>query len=84
MDKADEKQQRAQDYDRRSTAAVADPITRADVVAWTQRGTRDEVIIDRIYRSGTVFRLSAADENDLRDRGVSGAVIRAMRDTARR
>ncbi len=70
------------EYDRRRTQAT-DAVTKSDVINWTARGTRDDVIIDRIERSGTVFRLTAADENDLRDRGVSESVIRAMRDTAR-
>jgi hypothetical protein len=70
------------EYDRRHTQTV-DAVTKSDVINWTARGTRDDVIIDRIERSGTVFRLTAADENDLRDRGVSESVIRAMRDTAR-
>src|SRR5215213_9853446 len=29
------------------------PVTKRDVVRWTSRGTRDDVIIDRIERSGT-------------------------------
>jgi uncharacterized protein YcfJ len=60
------------------------PITRSDIINWTQRGTSDDIIIDRIDHSGTVFYLTAADENNLHDRGVSEAVISAMRDTARR
>jgi len=81
MDQAD-KQDR--NYDHPRTAAIADTVTKADVISWTQRGMRDEIIIDRIDRSGTVFRLTAADENDMRDKGVSESVIRAMRDTSRR
>ena len=42
------------------------------------------VIIDRIHRSGTTFHLSATDENELRDAGVSEEVVRAMKDTGRR
>jgi outer membrane lipoprotein SlyB len=59
-------------------------VTTQDVISWVQRGTRDEEIIDRINRTGTVFHLTAADENRLRDAGVSEMVIRAMNDTARR
>jgi hypothetical protein len=95
MDKADEKKNQDRyadrDYDRRHSAAgtsAAAPqtlaVAKGDVIAWTQQGTRDDIIIDRIERSGTVFHLTAADESDLRDRGVSEAVIRAMRDTQRR
>jgi hypothetical protein len=57
------------------------PVTRDQVIAWTLRGTRDEVIIDRIACSGTVFHLSTSDELSLRDAGVSNDVIRAMKAT---
>jgi hypothetical protein len=59
-------------------------ISNADVVLWTQRGMPEDIIIDRIEHSGTVFHLTAGEENELRDRGVSASVIRAMRDTSRR
>jgi hypothetical protein len=59
-------------------------VTRDDVIEWTRRGDRDEQIIDRIDRSGTVFRLTARDENELRDLGVGESVIRVMKDTTRR
>jgi surface antigen len=82
----------AQDYDRRhagganswSTSRERHDVTQIDVIRWTERGVRDDIIIDRIERSATVFHLSAADQNDLRDEGVSEDVIRAMKDTARR
>ena len=83
MDQEDQHNDRyaERDYDRRHSSDQS--VTKAEVVDWTQRGTSDDVIIDRIERSGTVFHLTAADENDLRDRGVSESVIRVMRDTAR-
>jgi hypothetical protein len=84
MDKAD--QRRQQDMGSRSVRPAPAPeqaITRRQVIQWTQDGVRDDIIIDRIERSGTVFNLRAADENQLRDAGVSEAVIRAMRDTGR-
>jgi uncharacterized protein YcfJ len=80
----------AADYDRdpyanhRSNNAAANAVTKADVIEWTRRGDRDDLIIDRIERSGTVFHLSSRDENQLRDAGVGEEVIRAMKDTARR
>jgi len=91
MDQADETRDAEQsryhdgDYDRRHVAAVAsEKVTKADVIRWTQRGVHDEVIIDRIERGNTIFHLTAADENDLRDRGVSESVVQAMEATARR
>lgn len=68
----------------RYAASVPEPVTKADVVCWTQRGMSDEEIIDRIERSGTIFHLSAADENYLRDKGVSPTVIQVMQGTSRR
>ena len=65
-------------------AAPSDAIRKKDVIQWTDNGTKNDVIIDRIDRSGTVFNLTAADENELRDAGVSEDVIRAMKNTARR
>jgi hypothetical protein len=78
------------DYDRdpyanhRSNNAPASAVTKGDVIEWARRGDRDDLIIDRIERSGTVFHLSSRDENQLRDAGVGEEVIRAMKDTARR
>jgi hypothetical protein len=95
MDEQDRKKEReeqraqdrayASDYEARRTEAYSGgAVTKRDVVRWTSRGTRDDVIIDRIERSGTVFHLSRADEQDLRDSGVSEMVIQDMRATARR
>lgn len=54
-------------------------ITNNDIIRWTQSGVQEAVIIDRIERSGTRFNLTAADERQLRDAGVSEAVIQAIR-----
>lgn len=86
MDKSDEKKQRQAREDRRyeeRSYARSERVTRDDIVDWTEDGVSDEVIIDRIERSDTVFRLSAKDQNTLRDFGVSEDVIRAMKNTAR-
>jgi len=91
MDKNDRRNpdqpQRASEYSEpaeRPAAGRAGGVTKEDVIRWTQRGDRDDLIVDRIEQSGTTVRLSSRDENDLRDRGVSEDVIRAMKDTARR
>jgi outer membrane lipoprotein SlyB len=83
LDQANENNdhQAEQEYDRRHSTDQW--ISKADVIDWTRRGVSDDVIIDRIQRSATVFHLTAADENDLRDHDVSEAVIRVMRDSAR-
>ena len=92
MDKSDKKKEDEDRYyrDRDRGYSYAPPssfasgrVTRGDVIAWSNRGMRDSEIIDRIDRSGTVYHLSAADENDLRDARVSEDVIREMKETAR-
>ena len=71
--------------DAKSYLASSEPVVSPhEVVAWTQSGARDDVIIDRIERSDTVFRLTAGDEMQLRQQGVSDGVICAMKETARR
>ena len=68
-----------------STASNTQPaIGMGDVIDWTKQGVKEDVIVDRIERGTTVFKLTAADENHLRDAGVSERVIRAMKDTARK
>jgi hypothetical protein len=59
-------------------------VTKDDVLAWAAKGTRDDVMIDRINQCDAVVPLTAADENQLRDARVSEDVIRAMKDAARR
>lgn len=60
------------------------PVTKGEIIEWTSKGVPEEVIIERIARSRTVFHLTAADQNELRDKGVSKSVIRAMREMWRR
>src|SRR5437870_2529876 len=67
----------------RAAAATDGALSRDDVIRWSKDGVKDEVIIDRIERSGSSFRLTAADENALRDANVSEEVVRAMKNTAR-
>jgi hypothetical protein len=66
------------------TYADLQPITSSDVIHWTGRGVREDIIIERIERSSSVFHLTGADENHLRDKGVSEAVIQEMKATAQR
>src|SRR5437763_10492688 len=87
MDKKDKKKQdaaaassaRSSDYrasDTPRASATTDGVTRDDVVRWSKDGVKDKVIIDRIERSGSNFRLTAADESNLRDANVSEEVDR--------
>jgi uncharacterized protein YcfJ len=75
---------REQRYEPAPAASNAERVSKKDVIQWTDKGVKDDIIIDRIDRSHTVFNLTAADENELRDAGVSEEVVRAMKDTARR
>ena len=86
MDKQDRQREREREYadGEYRREGYSEAVSKRDVVKWTQRGTRDDVIIDRIERSGTVFHLNRGDEQDLRDAGVSEMVIQEMRATARR
>src|SRR5687767_14186247 len=43
------------------TAPKGEGVNRDDVIRWTKDGVKDEIIIDRIERSGTSFRLTATD-----------------------
>ena len=87
MDKNDRRHERYEDrrasrearYETRASA-----VSQEDIVRWSNRGERDDVIIDRIDRSGAVFILSSRDENELRRASVSEGVIQAMKDTRRR
>jgi hypothetical protein len=67
----------------RNSTVTSDGVSRDDVIRWSKDGVKDEVIIDRIERSGTAFRLTAADETALRDANVSEEVLRAMKNTSR-
>lgn len=91
MDKADEKKAKEREASYNSSRNDAygynsgsGYITKRDVIEWNSRGVKDEVIVDRIERSGQTFRLTGADENELRDAGVSESVIKAMKNTARK
>jgi hypothetical protein len=66
----------------RTVASRSRPVTREDIIAWTVRGTRDQIIIERITTSGSTFHLNTADEISLRDAGVSEDVVRVMKATA--
>lgn len=59
-------------------------ITQQQIIEWTRHGVPQQVIVDRIERSGTRYKLTAADENTLRENGVSEEVVAAMKQTARR
>src|SRR5688500_14179611 len=77
MDKSDardrdryDRSTRADREARYQTSGGADrTVSKRQVIQWTRQGVKDEIIIDRIEQSGTVFSITVADENDLRDAG---------------
>ena len=72
------KAQSPQTYERVSQGS---PLSLADVKALAKAGISEDVIINQINNSRTVFHLSAADIIDLRDSGVTDKVINYMIDT---
>jgi osmotically inducible lipoprotein OsmB len=65
-------------------AAQAQALGLADIVTLTQQHLGDEVIINQIRASGTIYYLRAEDIVWLRQNGVSEAVIMEMQATATR
>jgi hypothetical protein len=59
------------------------PVSPDDVITWTRDGRPRQEIVENL-RSTAPMRVYAADENRLRDAGVSEDVIEAMKATARR
>ena len=59
-------------------------VTQEQVLRWHAQGTPPEIILDRLQTSTSVFQLTAAEENRLRDAGISEYIIRVMKDSARR
>ena len=57
------------------------PIGIADVKALAKAGVSEDVMINQIHNSRTIFHLSAADIIDLRDAGVTDKVVNYMIDT---
>jgi uncharacterized protein YcfJ len=62
------------------TYTSSNRITNVDIMDWSRQGVKDDIIIDRIQRSGQTFAVTASDERDLRNAGVSERVIQAMKD----
>jgi hypothetical protein len=75
MDKSEEKQ---------AQIAAQGQIGMTDVVQMTQSHVSDDIIINQIRTTGTVFRLSGNDITWLKQNGVSDAVVYEMQATATR
>lgn len=84
MDAQDRRHERELRGTQPTTAYTNSAISKTDIITWTRNGVSQEVIVDRIERSGTRFYLTAADENTLRENGVSEDVLRFMKQTPHR
>lgn len=58
-------------------------VTLDEVVALQRAGYSDAEMIDKLEATGQVFELTSANEQQLRDHGVSGRVISEMRNMNR-
>lgn len=68
---------------RPATATKSQAVSVDHVIEWWNDGDSEEEILERLDRSRTVFRLTARDEDRLRDEGVSEDVIRQMKRSSR-
>ncbi|HZT78716.1 MAG TPA: glycine zipper domain-containing protein [Gemmataceae bacterium] len=85
VDRSEQQQQQAQFAAAAAAAPVpAGPLGLTDVIQLTQQGVNDQIIINQIRTSGSVFNLSAADLQTLKANRVSDAVVTEMQATAYR
>jgi osmotically inducible lipoprotein OsmB len=85
VDKAQNEPATAQEARNASTADINNDgfVTIDEVVALQKAGFTDDEMINKLERTGQVFDLTAANEDQLRDQGVSRRVVTAMRDMNR-
>jgi hypothetical protein len=57
------------------------PVTVSEVVDMSHHGVPPQQIIDRMQESGTVYRLSATQLAQLKDKGVPDSVLNYMQET---
>lgn len=82
MDREQEARLRAEAPQTYTRVDQGQPLSLADVKALAKAGISEDVIVNQIANSHTVFHLSSADIIDLRDSGVSDKVINYMINTA--
>ena len=81
MDDAQAAQLRAQSPQTMRRVEESQPLTPADIISLVQAGIGDDLIIKQIGNSRTIFRLKSAEIIELKQAGVSEAVIDCMIDT---
>lgn len=78
-------QDKAEDRHKQEIAAVTPgPMTVTDVITLTQQGQSDDVIINQIRSTNSMFMLTPQDLGTLKQYNVSDRVIQAMQDSSRR
>ena len=82
MDREQEARLRAEAPQTYARVDQGQPLTVADVKSLAKAGISEDVIINQISTSHTVFHLTAADIIDLRDSGVSDKVVNYMINSA--
>jgi hypothetical protein len=83
VDKSERKEEQAQ-LAAATAAARQGPLGLTDVVQLAQEHISDEIIINQIRSTGSVFQLSATDISWLKANGVSDAVVMEMQQSANR
>jgi hypothetical protein len=85
VEKAQNEPATAQEARNANTADINNDgfVTIDEVVALDKAGFSDDEVIDKLERTGQVFDLTQANEQQLQDQGVSRRVILAMRDMNR-
>ena len=61
-----------------ATATTGEKLGMSDVIALSKAGLSDQVIIDKINATGSVYRLSVEEIELLRNEGVSSTVVNHM------
>jgi outer membrane lipoprotein SlyB len=81
MDREQEARLKAQSPQTYERTVQGSPLSIADVKALAKAGINDDVIVNQIKNSRTIFHLSAADIIDLRDAGVDDKVLNFLINT---
>lgn len=63
---------------------ASDTVCPSDVIRWSRDGRTDEQILQRLEEHSAIVPLTAADENRLRDAGVSETLIEAIKVSSQR
>lgn len=77
-----EKSEQRQNMRLAAAQAAQPPLSLTDIASLTQSNTSDDIIINQIRASGSIYHMTAAQIQWLQQNGVHDAVIREMQATA--